>query len=404
MAEDKKPKIDLKSRLQKMGGPAGAPTPMPPQAVPGGPPMAVPAAMRSGPAMPPMPPGSGGIPAPPMTGPRLGSTGMLDPSNPLAAAVQPSFRPSQPAPAHPAISKAQVIEMDEGTVEQARSTTRKRWVVITLIAGLVFMALGWMAGSANTVGAARKSGVQDAHDLATDILNAKKSLDDMKTAVTDGGKSIVADRKFPVDLQKKLTDMNVDFGGDKLVGRRFTAIPPTTATDLFDFITRVASLNDKKLLIVGLLSKLQKPVTEELARPAGQNPITLVVIVDKNTPDMGTYLAPLLAPIVPDEKTGIPDKFKFTNPRGGGNAELPRLTDVKIPPTGAAITVQPGTFDKACPSLVKGQETQLLSSMNSLIDDIQGQKATATGDAVVDDKPGLSDIAQRMADALAKVN
>jgi hypothetical protein len=404
MAEDKKPKIDLKSRLQKMGGPAGAPTPMPPQAGPGGPPMAVPAAMRSGPAMPP-PVGSGGIPAPPMTGPRLGpSAGMLDPSNPLAAAVQPSFRPSQPPAAHPAVSKAQIIEMDEGTVEQARSTTRKRWVVITLIAGLVFMGLGWMAGSANTDGAARKKGVQDAHDLSADILNAKKSLDDMKAAVTAGGSSIVADRKFPADLGQKLTAMNIDFGGDKLVGRRFTAIPPTTATDLFDFITRVAALNDKKILIVSLLSKLQKPITEELARPAGQNPITLVVIVDKNTPDMGTYLAPLLAPVLPDDKGTIPDKFKFTNPRGGGNAELPRLNDIKIPPTGAAITVQPGTFDKACPSLVKGQETQLLSSMNSLIDDIQGQKATATGDAVVDNKPGLSDIAQTMADALAKVN
>jgi hypothetical protein len=329
---------------------------------------------------------------------------MLDPSNPLAAAVQPSFRPSQPpVAAHAAVHKPQVIEMDEGTVEQARSTTRKRWVMITLISGIVFLGLGWMAGGANNDGLARKKGVQDAHDLAADIVNAKKSLDDMKAALTAGGQSILGDRKFPVDLQKKLTDMNVDFGGDKLVGRRFTAIPPATAADLFDFITRVAALNDKKLLIVGLLSKLQKPITEELARPPNQNPITLVVVVDKNTPDVGTFLAPLVTPIIPDEKTPIPDKFKFVNPKGGGNAELPRLSDVKIPAGGAAISVQPRTFDAACPSMTKGQETQLLTSMNSLIGDIQGQKAAAGGDAVVDDKPGLSDIAQTMADALNNV-
>jgi hypothetical protein len=44
--------------------------------------------------------------------------------------------------------------------------------------------------------------------------------------------------------------------------------------------------------------------------------------------------------------------------------------------------------------------------MNSLIDDIQGQKATdATADSMPQDaKPGLSDTAAKLADALSKVN
>ena len=62
----------------------------------------------------------------------------------------------------------------------------------------------------------------------------------------------------------------------------------------------------------------------------------------------------------------------------------------------------PTSFDKVCPSPVKGQITQLMSSMNSLIDDIQGQKGD---DSIgLDAKPGLSDLAGRLADSLNKVN
>jgi hypothetical protein len=222
----------------------------------------------------------------------------------------------------------------------------------------------------------------------------------MKEKVTAGGKSLIGDRKFPADLAKDLSGMHVDFAGDKLFGRRFAGVPADTTTGLFDFITRVQALNDKKDLIVALLNKLQKPITEELSRQG--SPITLVAIVDKSSGDMGTFLASLVTPINPEDKAGVPDKLTFTNPRGGGNATLPRLTGDKIPPTGAALTVLPNTFDKVCPSPVKGQITQLMASMNSLIDDIQGQKGD---DSVgLDAKPGVSDLASKLADSLNKVN
>jgi hypothetical protein len=94
----------------------------------------------------------------------------------------------------------------------------------------------------------------------------------------------------------------------------------------------------------------------------------------------------------------------FLNPRNGSNSTLKRLQDAKIPPGGAVIPVIPTSFDKVCPSPVKGAETQLLSSMNSLVDDIQGQKAADSGDIVMDTKPGLSDAAAKLADQLSKVN
>jgi hypothetical protein len=394
MADDKKPKIDLKSRLQKMGGP-GAATPPPPvagpgMAMPGPPPQARP------PVSPPSVPPPSGIPRPMISSPAPA----LDPNNPLAAVAQPFKQPAQSRPA-PVIAQPQRIEVDEGAVQQARSGARKQGLVVGLLFALVLGGLGWVGGGASQQGTDRAKGVHDAHDLAGDLLKAKGSLDQMKQAVTDGGKSLIGDRKFPADLQKTLAGMNVDFTGDKLFGRRFSGVPADTTSALFEFITRVAALNQKKDLIVSLLSKLQKPITEELARPAGQSPITLIGIVDKNTGDTGLVLASLVTPITPDDKNGVPDKLTFSNPRGSGNVVLPRLSGDKIPKDGAAMTVIPSSFDKVCPSPIKGQITQLLSSMNSLVDDINGLPG---GDTDPNIKPGLADTAAKLADSLNKVN
>ena len=198
--------------------------------------------------------------------------------------------------------------------------------------------------------------------------------------------------------------MNIDFTGDKLFGRRFSGVPAETTRQLFDFITRVQTLNDKKDFVVALLAKLQKPITEELSRPAGQMPIAQIVIVDKDTPNGAAYLAPLAVPIAPDDKNGVPDQITFINPRGGGNVKLPHLKDAKIPSDGAAIPIVPTTFEKLCPSATRGQIAQLMSSMNSLVDDIQGQKGSDTGDAVTETKPGLADTAAKLAEQLSKVN
>jgi hypothetical protein len=66
------------------------------------------------------------------------------------------------------------------------------------------------------------------------------------------------------------------------------------------------------------------------------------------------------------------------------------------------MPVSPTSFDKVCPSPLKGSIAQLMTSMNSLIDDIQGQKGD---DSIgLDAKPGLSDQAAKLAESLNKVN
>jgi hypothetical protein len=263
--------------------------------------------------------------------------------------------------------------------------------------------LGYFGGSASTQGAARAQGVRDAHDLSIDVGKAKDSLDQLKQKLQDGGKSLVGDRKFPADLAQQLAGVNVDFGGDKLFGRRFSGVPADTTRELFDFITRVQSLNDRKALVIALLNKLQKPITEELSRPAGQLPISYVVVLDQNTGNSGGFLATLATPISPDSGS-VPNELTFVNPRGSGNVQLPRLTGATIPKDGAAVTIVPNTFEKVCPSTTRGQIAQLMSSMNAIVDDIQGQKADTGGDVVTETKAGLAEVASKLADSLSKVD
>jgi len=353
-------------------------------------------------APPPMPSSSGSIAPPPgIPKPAISSRpAALDPTNPLAAVVQP-FKPAHAPVA--AVPQPQRIEVDEMAVHQARRGGFRGGLVVGLVVGVMFLVLGYVGGTAMTQGAARTQSVHDAHDLAADLTKAKDSLDQLKSKVEDGGKSLVGERKFPADLGQQLAGMNVDFGGDKLFGRRFSGVPAETTKNLFDFITRVQTLNDRKDLVIALLNKLQKPISEELSRPAGQLPISYVVVVDKDTTASGAFLAALATPIAPDDKNGVPDNLTFLNPRGSGNVKLPRLTAMdKIPPTGAAITVVPNTFEKVCPSTTRGQIAQLMSSMNSLVDEVEGQKGTSDG--IQEGKPGLSEMAAKLAESLNKVN
>lgn len=395
MADDKKPKIDLKSRLQKMGG-----TPAPPPAAPSGAGQVGGVGPVGMPLAPPLPPPS--VPAPPISRP---SAAAMDPSNPLLAAAK-GVHPSLPAAVASAPSmvaaQPQRIEVDEVAVHQARSGARKQGVIIGLVIAAAVGFISYMAGGAVQQGARRSQGVHDAHEVATALTKAKESLRQIGDATTAGGKSLIGERKFPADLAQKLSGMNVDFGGDKLVFVSFSGWPQDTTRDVFDFVTRVTALNARRELIVALLNKLQKPITAELSRPAGQLPISMVVVVDKDTPGGATRIASLVTPIAPDAKD-IPAKLIFGNPLGAGNVELPRLAGDKIPKDGAVIPVVPTSYDKVCPAATKGQIAQLVTSMNSLIDDINGQKG-ASGDEIAEPKPGLVEMAGRLADALNKVN
>lgn len=414
MAEEKKPKIDLKARLKGAGGA----TP-PPAAVGGGGipvPAPVPAATSAptpGVPVPKSDPGrGGGLPVPPgiPVGPPPAFGGAsnrpaLDPSNPLAAAVTPYRAPTPAAPAAP--PQPQRIEVDEMAVQEARKGARKQGLIMGLVAAGVFAAVGYIAGGAMETNKGRQRSVADAKGLAADV---QKSRDQMKTLadkVEAGRNSLLKDKKFPEGLAKDLNSINIDFDGTKLGGVRFSGFSTETTSALIEFITAVQTINDRRTATANLLTRLQKPIVEMFNAGQKQN-INYVVFLGKKDPSGNPFglLAALAKPIEVANPSSIqlPTELTATDPLPPrGNISAPKYTGGALDKP-SAMYVLPKSIEAACPpSETTGQIAQLGSQLNKFIVDIRGEAAAAGGDVIVDTKVGLLEKADKLVAALNKV-
>ena len=398
MAEEKRRKIDLKARLGKGGvtpPPGGVPVPVP---------VPPPSAMASGgyqasgsnPGIP-VPPG---IPVgPPPFGSPTGSS-PIDPNNPLSAMASP-FRQTPAAPPQP-----QRIEVDDATVQQARKGALKQGIGVAAIAAVIALVVGYVAGCSARAGEEASRTVNDAKQLADEVEAAKKGLASLAEKL-EAGITSLKQRKFPEGLAGELARANIDFDGGKLAGRR-VAFAPETSNQLFEFISGVQGANDRRTVLAGVLSRLQKPLTEQLNAPPGQQTINYVVVLDK---DPGNNMTALLAPISPSitftpPNLQLPAELTVTNPLSGANNKVGiyKSGDVSRAASATAVYVTPKTFDKACPSEVSGQAAQLASQVSTLLKQVKGEQQQ-TGDQFggQDPKPGLTQMADALAIALRKV-
>jgi hypothetical protein len=390
MADEKKPKIDLKSRLQKMGGGA-------PQAAGSGTAMPVPAPGRSGAPMPIPPPS-----VPPPVGLRPSAApAALDPNNPLAAAAAGTFRSTAAPPrAEPAAPTR--IEVDEHAVHDARKGVRRQMFVFMGVASLVTAAIGFAAGGASEKSSNRGRAKQDATQLKDAVGKAKDSLTQLADKLQAGTESLAAKPpKFPETLSKDLAGINVDFDGSQLAARRFDGFGNKTTQGLVEFVTKVQGVNDRKKLVQSLLTRLQKPITDMLAAANNAPPISFVVVIDKKNP-AETYFGPLSPAFTPTkDKPNPPDKLTFVNPQGG-KTELPKWTggDLKDP---VVVPVMPAALERAFPSTEKGQIAQLVSQLVGLRDSIRRDKnAQQPGGLEEDVKADMIELASQLSDDLTK--
>jgi hypothetical protein len=331
------------------------------------------------------------------------STPAIDPSNPLAAVA--AYRAPAPAASAPVMAAPARIELDEGLVQAARSSGTKRGLVIGIIIAAVLGGVAFVAGGASEQGKAREKSKNDATSLGDDLTKAKATLSQLADKMDDGVKTL-SGGKFPDKLATDLGGLNVAFDGTELAGRRFSGFPQETTAMLVDFITSVQSLNDKKELIQGLLTKLQKPMTDQMSAPAGSGSITLVAAVMKDaTGNSSAFLAPLATPITFASSSDIkwPPQFTFSDPSGGGsNATAPRYTGGDISKTPAAIPVVGKSFEKVCPSEAAAGALQLRVQIGGFIRDIRGEGA-GSPDVVTDSKAGLIERADKLLTSLQKV-
>ncbi len=392
MADEKKPKIDLKARLGKtqVGAQVPAGIPVPPAGSSGGVALPPPTPMPGG-ALP-VPPG---VPVgpPPFGGGGGSSSRDIDPSNPLAAVATPYRAPAAAAPP----PQAQRIEVDEGAVHEARRGARRMGFVVALLVGAMGVAIGYVAGGASEKSAARGKSKGDATELAGKVDEARGKIKLLGDKVEAGKNQLMRDHKYPTDLIKDLGGINVDFDGSQLAGRRFSGFPSSTTQELVDFVTSVQSLNDRKLFLQNQLTKLQKPISEQLA---GQSvSINLMVVATK---DGSAILAALKDPIkIQGDQVALPKEFVFADPGGSGNGKIDKYNGGDLG-KGAGFAVTPSSFNKVCPSETQGQIAQLGAALAGILREIQGEKQ-APGDIVQDTKPGLVERADTLASALKKV-
>ncbi len=404
MTEEKKPKIDLKARLGKKDTgamPAAAPSEaglFAPSASVTPPPIA----SHSVASLPP------GIPVPPGMAPPSGPS--LDPSNPLVAAT--AQRPSAPqaAPGY-ASAGASRIEVDDMAIQQATSSAKKTGFVIAGIASVLFAGVGYVAGGASEQGASRKKSHEDAVELKADIAKAKTQLEQLH-AKLEAGKAMLAAkdakaRKFPDTLDGDLGAIIVDFDGAKLAGRRFSGYSQDVSKSLFDFVAHVSALNDHKTALKNLLSKLKKPLTDQLAANAsGTHAISHIVLLGgptgrdgKDGNFVGT-LGVLSPPITFTGDTPTFPKDEFAVVVGGRNTTVPRYKAGTLAEP-SAVYVTPSSFEAACPSDTKSQSAQLSFKLGDLITEIKGEEQ-AEG-MTNDQKAGLIDQADKLMKALEKI-
>lgn len=418
MADEKKPKIDLKARLGK--GAAGGATPPPPQAGGGMPvPAPAPGGAAAGIGQTTGNFGPGVVPAPTPTAPRVGGglpvppgipvgpppafqqpNVKLDPSNPLTSAFaqpQPQRAKSVPPP------QPQRIEVDELTVQEARKGARKQGLIAGIVVGVVFGAVGYIAGGAQETNKGRAQSTAHAKSLAADVTKSREQLKVLADKVEAGRNTLGRDKKFPDTLAKDLSGIVIDFDGTKLAGVRFSGFSTDTTTGLIEYISGVQSLNDRKNALVSLLSRLQRPMTEMFANAAANKPpqVTYVVLINKDgAKNPYAILAPLQKPF--ELSANIPAEFTATDPTTRQNVVAPKITSLDKP--GAAYVV-PRSIDAAMPSETSGQVGQLVSQLTNIINAVRGEPTAAAGaeGAVVDSKPGLLERADRLATGLNKV-
>jgi outer membrane murein-binding lipoprotein Lpp len=270
-------------------------------------------------------------------------------------------------------------------------------LLVGLLLGVAGVAVGWVAGGASSAQNVRQKSKGDAQELSAKVDEAKGKIKTLSEKIEAGRNQLLKERKYPTALAKDLGAINVDFDGSQLAGRRFSGFSTATTQQLVEFIQSVQALNDRKLLVQGLLTRLEKPISEQLSGTGAQS-VTLILV---GTKDGSGFLAPLKDPIaIQGGNVNLPAKFVFSD--NGSNTEISRYNGGDIG-KGEGFAVTPASFNKVCPSETQGQMAQLGAQLGGILRDIQGEKAGAGADVVTEEKPGLLDRADQLASALRKV-
>jgi hypothetical protein len=270
MADEKKPKIDLKARLGKAQ--AAAQVPM----VPG----SRPSTSGLGPGSVPPPPGKFGL-----------GTASQPSTDPFGAPVQPTPMQSQPPPAGATIK----IEMDDEVV-RAHSKGGRRVAMAASVTLLFGLAIGFVWGGRSESGKQTEIAIQGAKDLVVDVDKSQAKIRELSDKIDLAYKDL-KDKKFPDSFSADLGGLSIPFGAEKLEGRGTGKFNGRCLKLLFSYTQDVEALNDRKDALKNLFAGQKKAIADAMV--SASSPKVSWVVFAQKSPAHGPLA--ILAPIAPKD-------------------------------------------------------------------------------------------------------
>ncbi len=234
MAEEKKPKIDLKARLGKKTVTA-----------PGGPSIPPPVGLNK----------PGAIPAPPFGS--QPSRPKVDASNPYSAISADQA----PARAEPQAIKVEMSEEVVAAQRKGRAKVAALAVATALVGGLV----GYAVGSGVERGKGAEKAIAGAGDLAKEIDDTNAKIEEL-AEVLKSAREKLSSNKYPEEEVKKLGGIDIPFTGANLTGKGIGRFNPKIVTMLISFASGAEEANDQKDKIRNILTGAKKPLEDFLAQ------------------------------------------------------------------------------------------------------------------------------------------
>jgi hypothetical protein len=358
MAEEKKPKIDLKARLGKKT-----------------------VAAKSGSIPPPV-----GIPQPIPFGQRRGPR--VDASDPYAS-IKADEAPARAEP------KAIKVEMSE-EVMQAQKKGRTKIMVLAAVTALVGSFIGYAVGSGVERGKGATQALEGAGSLVKEVDEANAKIEELADTLRSAKEKLGAN-KFPDEEVSKLGAINIPFEGANLTGKGIGRFKADIVTMLIDFAGGAQEANDGKEKIARLLGGSKAAINDFLEQQ--QKPKVRWSVYLTNGP-YGPWASmqplPEAFPVKADgDKGGWPDVFKIAD--GGKTFELKRYKSGN--PIGGSepsiIPVDPQTQGAVCPS---DTLIRLRRELSDLEDVLKGNKEDPTNE-----KMGLLDQGHALGEKLKSI-
>jgi uncharacterized protein YcfJ len=370
MAEEKKPKIDLKARLGKKT--VSAP---------------------SGPSIPPPVGLHRPVPAPPFAQPSGPSRPKVDASNPYAA-ITADQAPEQTKP------QAIKVELSEEVVAAQRKG-KLLYVALAAIGAVVGGLLGFTAGGGSERSKQATLAVKGAGDLVDDIEKANTTIEELAETLKNAREKLQSN-KYPADEVQKLGGIDIPFSGANLTDKGIGRFKADVVNLLIEFASGSKEANDGKDKVRNVLAGAKAPIEDFLAQQTTPK-VRWSVYFENGPHGPWASMQPLPTPfLVKQEKKDPKDTKQYKWPADfkikQGDKEFTLKRYESGDPTKAKagepfiVPVNPETQGAVCPSDVATKLQREISALEAIL---RGDKSDPT-----DEKAGLIDTGKALVDKL----